>query len=221
MTGVRCSNCHRYLEYAPDPSLEHGGSPGDARCVLDHHPEPCDFVNKKGKKCAEYGDPNDPDYDPGKDLGTRKKTDAGANGLPDKTAAALGDLNAKNAVLEANFGQMKGSVDKLADDMSKLMKMMATMAKTDPKPLASLSDNTTPQGAGAALGSVPATGVLGTQPATSPGLLPSPTVPSLVPTTNQITITTSAPLSSILSSRVDNLISSNSTTLQSSPSLGG
>ena len=30
---IRCNKCHRYMEGAPDPSLGHEGSAGDARCV--------------------------------------------------------------------------------------------------------------------------------------------------------------------------------------------
>ena len=38
------------MEGAPDPSLGHDGSFGDARCLLEHMEEPCDYVDKKGKK---------------------------------------------------------------------------------------------------------------------------------------------------------------------------
>ena len=61
------------MEGAPDPSLGHDGSAGDARCVLDHLPDPCDYADKKGKKCTEYGDPNDLDYVPPKSWGAYRK----------------------------------------------------------------------------------------------------------------------------------------------------
>ena len=74
------------MEGAPDPSLGHDGSAGDARCVLDHLPDPCDYADKKGKKCTEYGDPNDLDYVSPKSLGGIQKTGQ----VPDQVADPKG-----------------------------------------------------------------------------------------------------------------------------------
>ena len=138
---LRCNKCHRYMEGAPDPSLGHEGSAGDARCLLDHVPDPCEYVDKRGKKCTEYGE-YDPDWVPGgtktKEQLAKPKDDGG------KSDPAVKDLAAKYDKMEANHVQVQGSVDKLTSDMEKLIKMMATLTKNDPNPAASLADNVSP-----------------------------------------------------------------------------
>ena len=77
------------MEWAPDPSLGHDGSAGDARCVLDHLPDPCDYVDKKGKACTEYGE-DDPDYvPPPTKTGGKPKTSQDAGVLVDKRDKAI------------------------------------------------------------------------------------------------------------------------------------
>ena len=138
------------MEGAPDPSVGHDGSAGDARCLLDHLPDPCDYVDKKGKKCTEYGD-DDPDYLP--PLSVKQKAVKEAERVVKETEKvdsrdqAVPDLSAKNDQMEANLSHMQGSVGKLTDDMATLMKMVATLTKRDPHPSASLSDTGLPRGA--------------------------------------------------------------------------
>ena len=83
------------MEGAPDPSLGHEGSIGDARCVLEHHPETCDYVDKKGRKCTEYGE-YDSDYEPNSNTGTKHKLDTATeagNVATGKQADPLADLS--------------------------------------------------------------------------------------------------------------------------------
>ena len=126
------------MEGAPDPTLGHEGSTADARCVLDHHPDPCDYIDKKGKKCTEYGE-FDPDWEPQNNTGTRQKSDTVPDAgkvANDKQPDALADLSAKNEKMEANLMKVQDSVGQLTDDMANLMKMMATLTKSSPDPAA-------------------------------------------------------------------------------------
>ena len=51
---TRCKKCYRFITGAPDPNLDHEVSSGDARCTLDHHPEPCDYKSKTHGDCRHY-----------------------------------------------------------------------------------------------------------------------------------------------------------------------
>ena len=196
MPVVRCNKCHRYMEGAPDTSVGHDGSSGDARCVLDHLPDPCDYVDKRGKKCTEYGD-SDPDFiPPENDRGARLKDttdEPGAHASASDGAAEIAALSAKNVTMEANLQQMQNNFGKLSNDMATMMKMMAEMGKTNPNPKASLSD-----------------GVLADGVTSLPIHAP--------PVSSQ---SSPAVTSALLSGRVENLIISNSSSDNISPSIAG
>jgi hypothetical protein len=100
--SVRCKKCHRYMDGAPDPSVGHDGSAGDARCLLDHIPEPCDYVDGKGKKCTEYGD-DDPDYVQQNKVVTTKSKEA----KNEKKDDEFQELSAKYVQMEANHVQVQ------------------------------------------------------------------------------------------------------------------
>ena len=195
------------MEGAPDPSLGHEGSAGDAICLLDHVPDPCDYIDKKGKKCTEYGeDPNDPEYVPPalktKVANTGKKNDD------------YGQLSAKYDQMEVTQSKVQDSVTQLSDDMAKLMKMMATLTKVGPDPKSSLADSAPPPGSvplGAA-SNVPAS--ILQQPVTANPHVVTP-VPGHPPTVPP------AATSAVLADRVNSLISDNSATPQSTPSITG
>ena len=206
--SIRCNKCHRYLEGAPDPSLGHDGSAGDARCVLDHVPDPCDYVDKKGRRCKEYGE-YDPDFVPGgKNLGAREKGDLTSlsvsekpKELSEKEKDVIKELSDKNLRMEANLSDVNNSVGKLTDDMAKLMKMMATFTKTDPKPAASLSEPGHPSIAAAAA------------PTITPTQQPPPPTSAAPPLVT--------PASSTLAGRVENLVNSNHQSNPAKPTLDG
>ena len=107
------------MEGAPDSSIEHEGSLGDARCVLDHHPDPCDYMDKKGKKCEEYGE-FDPDYQPNEDDpgAVGKDTIAAPPAKPIDTRQDIVRLTAKNNKMEVHLGQVEKSVDHLSSEMA-------------------------------------------------------------------------------------------------------
>ena len=232
MVAVRCNKCHKYLEEAPDPCLGHDGSQGDARCVLDHHPDPCDYSDKKGKKCAEYGDPNDVDYVPGKELGAKTKqiTAASDQVLTDQSNA-LKDLTKRNAKLEANFDDIQGNVGKLTTDMEKLMHMMASLTKTDPSPSASLKDIGLPPGVQPAplSSQPPAPPVTGHHPSqvqnTPCGLFGQPlgatAAPQVAGFQPQVSNTTLSQQPGLLAGRVEDLIASNTPAAKAAPNLDG
>ena len=139
------------MEGAPDPSVGHEGSAGDARCLLDHMPEPCDFVDKRSKKCTEYGE-FDPDFTV-KVTGNKGKD---VKNSTEKDDDAFQELSAKYDQMEANHAHVQDSVGKLTDEMAKLMKMVATLTKVGPNPAASLADISNPRlGATAAPQHVP------------------------------------------------------------------
>ena len=129
----------------------------------------------------------------GKNLGAREKGDLTSlsvsekpKELSEKEKDVIKELSDKNLRMEANLSDVNNSVGKLTDDMAKLMKMMATFTKTDPKPAASLSEPGHPSIAAAAA------------PTITPTQQPPPTTSAAPPLVT--------PASSTLAGRVENLV---------------
>ena len=206
MSVVRCNKCHRFMEGAPDPSVEHAGSLGDARCLLDHHPDPCDYADKKGKKCEEYGE-FDPDYQPPTSNGMLgagaifKENHGAPPPNPPDTNKDIARLTARNDKMEANLGQVQDNVGQLSSEMAKLIKMVELLGKNSPNPAASLLDN-------GGLG-----GASSPQPPVTSGQ-------SFHPGGQSAPLTTAAGVTS-LADRATNLISTNSLNNIAKPSVGG
>ena len=134
MTGIRCNKCHRYLEGAPDPSLDHEESPGDARCTLEHHPNPCDYKSNKYGDCTAYSTGTIP-----------KDAVAAQHNITEADLAkkfdALDSLTAKSGVMEGNLAKVEGSIGQLSSEMAVVIKMLGDLSKSGPSPTASLADN--------------------------------------------------------------------------------
>ena len=122
------------MEGAPDPSLSHDDSPGDARCTLDHHPDPCNFKSAKNGDCTIYS------------TGTRYKEsgDATIDENPadlTKKLEALDNLTVKSDKMEGNLARVEGSLGQLTSEMGRIVQMLGKLTKSGPNPSSSLADN--------------------------------------------------------------------------------
>ena len=50
----RCIKCHLYISSAPSLDLCHTGSDSGLSCSLQHHPNPCDWIDQNNLPCLFY-----------------------------------------------------------------------------------------------------------------------------------------------------------------------
>ena len=126
------------MDGAPDPSLNHDGGPGDARCTLDHHPEPCDYKSTKYGDCTIYPP---------------------AGGVvTGELAQKFSDIDAKSDRMEGSIAKVEGSIGQLSSEIERVIKMLGNLTYKPPDPHASLAANTPAPPTAAPLGAPPVTG---------------------------------------------------------------